>query len=561
MNKGFKKNNIGMTLVELLVAMAIFVAAIVPMLYAFVYATGFNFKSQRTMQATGIAQAIIEKAKSYNYSYDDFSDEIDPNDTNYTGTILDGTQFTVMGNAPGAGSNRLEGIQSIPSVGTNGWYIYGVRATNNYGDAVDLGNVHRRAYDVAIRPLRLDDSITDYSTIQSMGKTTFNFADSCVMALRNEDQVAQTKAIEAIKDLITDNSVISYDPVTPAIDTGIISLSSYLSESDIDIDRIVLDREITIDFGDPDSYQGSSGTNDQSVRVVVKYYLGFDTSATIDGIADSSKCVISKPATINGHSYTLKIDHNVRKPGEAAYQDFTYSTHTTPFYEVNFNSYVSFNEAASAAYFYYYPGYMAIDSDHASIRDHFIINNNMTEYGKDKDGTTDIKKLDFYLFKQYDRDFDSSHVGAYSNREEDYRCSIDMTSADHNTYLFHNLYWRVIEDVSQVPHVFKLVKNTTSHITTSVGSDCMICSEADSAYNNYCLSYKYATAPLDLSKAGTSYVLSNYACLPYYHLVNDDAPHSELLSTRYRITVRVFPEGDHAAGSEIETVTCEILNW
>ena len=66
MKKGIRKNNKGMTLVELLVAIAIFAAAIVPMLYAFVYSTGFNFKAQRVMQSTGIAQAVIERTKAAN---------------------------------------------------------------------------------------------------------------------------------------------------------------------------------------------------------------------------------------------------------------------------------------------------------------------------------------------------------------------------------------------------------------------------------------------------------------------------------------------------------------
>ena len=83
----FKNNNKGMTLVELLVAIAIFAAAIIPMLYAFVYSTAFNFKSQQTMQSTGIAQAIIEKCKGANVDQDQIVTML----TN--GSIFDGTQF------------------------------------------------------------------------------------------------------------------------------------------------------------------------------------------------------------------------------------------------------------------------------------------------------------------------------------------------------------------------------------------------------------------------------------------------------------------------------------
>lgn len=70
------KDNRGLTLVELLVAVVIFSIAIVPMLYAFVYSTGYSFKAQQTLQSTGIAQAVIEKAKSPGVNMDVFENAI-----------------------------------------------------------------------------------------------------------------------------------------------------------------------------------------------------------------------------------------------------------------------------------------------------------------------------------------------------------------------------------------------------------------------------------------------------------------------------------------------------
>ena len=89
MKKGFKINNNGMTLIELIVAIGIFVAAIVPMLYAFVYSTGYNFKSQKAMQSTGIAQAVMENCKSVSFDYEDLKAYLD--DASDGSTVFDGS--------------------------------------------------------------------------------------------------------------------------------------------------------------------------------------------------------------------------------------------------------------------------------------------------------------------------------------------------------------------------------------------------------------------------------------------------------------------------------------
>ena len=256
MKKGFRKDNLGMTLVELIVAIGIFVAAIVPMLYAFVYSTGFNFKSQRTMQSTGIAQAIAEQCKSVNYDYSDLQATFAMDDS----TILDGSQFTVNGNAGGDKEGVNRGM----------YWMYGVRATNNTTD----GTTTRRAYDVAIDFRLITDSVTDYSSIQSMGHTTFNFGDSMSVALRGEDGVAQAKAIEKIKELFADSNITCSETL-PTLPAG--TLKAFFSESDIDITDIVLDREIVINVSDPGTYSDPTSGADESVQVIVNYYCGADS--------------------------------------------------------------------------------------------------------------------------------------------------------------------------------------------------------------------------------------------------------------------------------------------
>lgn len=60
-----KKNNKGVTLVEVLVAVAILVAVTVPLLNSFVSVAKVNAKSNRTQNATGVAQNIFEGIKQF----------------------------------------------------------------------------------------------------------------------------------------------------------------------------------------------------------------------------------------------------------------------------------------------------------------------------------------------------------------------------------------------------------------------------------------------------------------------------------------------------------------
>ena len=520
-NMRFKKSNKGMTLVELIVAIGIFVAAIIPMLYAFVYSTGYNFKSQKTQQATGIAQGVLENCKSLNFDFEDLRDRLDSSSSE---TILDGADFTV---ASEEGSNPT-------------YWLRGVQANNNAESS------NRRVYDVRIDITDLNDSITDYSSIQSMGHTTYNFGASLSSLLKSEDSVAQAKAIDAINDLFTDGN-ITCSTMTTAFRDSLPSgtLAACFSDSDIRVSDIVLDREIMITVSNHDTY--TVGSDKQSVQVIVNYYLSSNGS-------NPSVFHIQHDATIGANTYALKID----KPLGS---DYTYTTHTTPIHSVNFGEYYTFNEPASAVYFYYYPGFDSFDGNTATYKDHFKITNNMTENASDHSGASTVSKLDFYLFRQYDRDLYTASPTVYDNRIENYSCDINMETTGHKTYLYHNLRWKIVEDVTHTPHIFKLVDLVSPGVAFSSASGCVNCTVNDPVYATYGSSYKkYNNASDPVADNGLSHVLSNYPVLPYYHLGYPD-PVNQLFPTRMRVTVRVYSQGHTSAGEEIETMTCEMLNW
>ena len=61
----FHIDNKGMSLVEMIVAIAILSVAVAPILYAFVYTTNFNAKAKKRQRATNAAMSVMETFKSY----------------------------------------------------------------------------------------------------------------------------------------------------------------------------------------------------------------------------------------------------------------------------------------------------------------------------------------------------------------------------------------------------------------------------------------------------------------------------------------------------------------
>ncbi len=60
-----KLNNAGMTLVEILIAMAILSVAVIPLLFAFVNSFKYSIRGREVQQTTALAQTILENCKAY----------------------------------------------------------------------------------------------------------------------------------------------------------------------------------------------------------------------------------------------------------------------------------------------------------------------------------------------------------------------------------------------------------------------------------------------------------------------------------------------------------------
>ncbi len=517
-----KNNNLGMTLVELLVAIAIFAAAIVPMLYAFVYSTGFNFKAQQTQQSTGIAQAIIEKCKAANVDYDQLVTDIT------SGDILSDARFSY----------------DTPTVSGSTFRIENVRATQFDGsavnDAVDGGSSSRRAYDVEVTITPVTEAITDYSTFHPMrADVTANFI-TAASSLRSADQTYQGQMFDALKDAIT--AEVAADSLPAAVANELIA--------HLDVQKLMIERVITITADDSD------------VKLKVEYnFAGYDSL--------SSYQYSNSSLNVGGTNYNVHIN---TVPTTTTFTAEWGATH-------DLETKILDGHPASSVFFYYYPCYGASDGtdssdpgdDTAAFTDHFILVNNMTVDFKGENVAD--SRLDFYLFKQFggldplnpvdpvDEFYDKDDI---QSLDDNYKVIIDMNStAPFRTDLYHNLLWncKTGNGVSGV-----------AYPTVSEGSNCFNRTVPVTCDSSYPYAHMVGGDPVTQHYKDAFYVKEESD--PYYHdsmILEDKAcvPYgSERLGpggslpgkfgSRFDIIVVVYP---HGSSDAIETMSGQFLNW
>lgn len=556
--KNIKKNNTGMSLVELLVAVAIFVAAIVPMLYAFVYSTGFNFKAQRYMQSTGISQAIIEKCKGANVDATDISNML------ADGSILSGTQFTVGGTDASAAPV---------------YWINSVTATNGIGDAVDGGNATRRTYDVKVTFQPIPVSATDTSSIQSMSSTTANFCDEYISYLTTADSHAQHEIVDKLKALFVDDNIYNTSGTRMTTIPGTAGIASTFGpnfENHILANRIVIDRVITIT------------ARDIGVNIKVEYYFGGFNNIRDDGHhvyflngnIDTQEFVSDDISyTVGGTSYNINCKCQISDAISAGLISDYYRSSGSPFYVADINSdgtldtdgfYIlgdatdsSLQKAPSAVYFYFYPGYSTTDANICSFHDYFVLNNDMSTSFVDPSTGLGIERLDFYLFKQYNDSFSSSYpYGDYINDfDSKYTPDITMGDAAFDTYLHHNFLYNVEaednDNTSLTNFANPSVYSSMIHLGVACHNDTIVLPD-----NTYANDFRNSLNTLPAEQYMNSPILADDAILPYRH---EDRSSStvNMYVARYDITVEVFPHdgSDHSGATPVESMTSEVLNW
>ena len=510
------KDNRGLTLVELLVAVVIFSIAIVPMLYAFVYSTGYSFKAQQTLQSTGIAQAVIEKAKSPGVNMDVFESAILGN------SLLDNGVFSWN-------SSSDDGTDAL---GYHHYRIEDVKALNLTEDTIS-----RRIYDVDIAVK--EGSSSNASVIRSMSDTTANFtdysSDFTSSLLLFEDQQAEDKLVELIRtNLFTDSHVTVKDSTGAVVPSGswpVAHPAMLLGESDIDRDTLIIRRVIYIDC------------TSTAVTTKVSYFCGgFYTEIPGGTRSLGSVLTISKDVNISGDTYTITCSGGINGPSD------TYSIITSsnlnpsagdkPFYKAKYNgneSFTLYSGATDALFFYYYPGYESTTSSgKANYYDSFIINNSVN--AADVTGSNGI--FDMYFYKQYNNTLTTAQL---EQGEFNYAPYFNFTNS--STSMTINFYNNLLNDVREDDFYDGTYGLLNAHSGTFADK-----LQADGSSSLIAVTGNFENKTLlPTSIPGVLYDFDNSNVTPYESVV-----------TTYSIIVTVYKDNE---STPIETMSSEVINW
>lgn len=504
------KDNRGLTLIELLVAVVIFSIAIVPMLYAFVYATGYNFKAQQTMQSTGIAQAIIEKAKSPGITIDKLEDAI------MGDTLLDSSVFT-WGTPTDNGSHSYR--------------IEDVRAVNLTEDTSS-----RRVYDVDIT---MSPGVTSYtSVIRSMSDTTANFtdysSDFTSSLLLFEDQQAKDKLVELITgNLFTDSHVTIKNGSGVTVDPDSIGLTHpgmLFDESDVDLDKLIIRRVIYIDC------------TSTSVTAHVDYFCGGFYSYVGGSRSKSSVFTASKPINVGGASYTASVSGGINSLSTSysiiTSDNLNPSAGDIPFYKASYNgsnTFTLYSGATDALFFYYYPGYESTGSaDMVNYYDSFIIKNSVNAADvADSNGI-----FDMYFYKQLN---DTLSEAQMNQGEWNYAPYFNINNSSATmTVNFYNNFLVDIRDTDYYDATYGIL---SAHSGSYAGK---LQTNGTSSLLNVTGLFENKTL-LPTSVPGVVFDFDNNNIIPYESVV-----------TTYNITVTVYKDNET---TPIETMSGEVVNW
>lgn len=151
-----KLNNKGLTLVEVIVAVAILSFAILPLMYTFVYTSRFNAKSREQQRATSAAEAILENYKAFPLT--DINNAFSSNNFTVGDAGAMGTDVlysTDLGSTPskyiirnmnfekaGASNTQYDALITVNTHNSDPLYsgnLFELNNTDNYVDAIYKG--------------------------------------------------------------------------------------------------------------------------------------------------------------------------------------------------------------------------------------------------------------------------------------------------------------------------------------------------------------------------------------------------------------------------------------
>lgn len=377
-----KLNNAGMSLIELLVAIAIMAVALVPLLFSFVNVAKYNARAREMQQTTALAHTVMENCKAY--SMEDIKTQMTG------GTFLTGVPAS----------------QIYYDVANSTYYLTGVTAENGTYDVSLKFTPHSFVSGAsATGDILNTESINPYldAVFTPMG-TQFNvdFPDgsSANYTAAELDQLAYLNALQVISENM--KAVTEADLGTGK---GVTLSESFIensfkdnSPSNPNYNKFTTSRIIRILMWNPSDHE--------AVNVYYEYEF-----KTTDGK------FYYKHTKEDGTEVTYECDAN------------STPTYSTIIYSNSLTNDVTHPTKIENLYFFYYPGYGGALSVFPLASDEMVVSNQLA------DGT---RQIDVYLIKQKNPAYNDSNLSIVEASYATKVTGLYNGSYTSGTNIYHN---------------------------------------------------------------------------------------------------------------------------
>lgn len=409
-----KLNNAGMTLVEIIVAIAVLSIAIIPLMYAFVNSMRHNARARELQQTTVLAHTVIESCKS-----DTMQEVLDKLDY---GTLVDGMSGVSYPNTWDTNGDSKITPDEFPANHT--FYYEDIPLENQLYD-MTLEFKNHVIYDSATGDpmdykIMNSTSMNPYMDAMLTVHTNIDPADSSSMTPAQMDAAAYTKALEEIAAGIKTLSInqVDLNALGMEIDLSTSFIEDSFKTGGTHAGLFMLTRNITININ-----SDASGVE----TVTVEYKYGYNVAG--------------------GYKYVCPDIPLATDPTQKHDVELTFTPADTEIETYTYNIYSNSNTMSKGAfleniYLMYYPAYGTtnsmfkygqlpdpLDPLKASLTDYIVVNNNLPS----------TREVNLYLVKQKNSDYtDPSKV---SIMEDDYATKVAVVGVSPNsatTNLYHN---------------------------------------------------------------------------------------------------------------------------
>ncbi len=365
-----KLNNAGMTLVEILIAMFILSAAIVPMMYGFVRIARYSAHGRALQQTSGMAQTIMENCKAY--SVEDIHNMMN-----------------------GSGGSFLTGDYATSAV----YYVADAPVVTSSPDPAVTP-------DPAATPLPADDGTYRFcATNIVLDNETYGFeltmtpilqgTDSAMLTHENKNEMLDAVFVESIAERAVTPNVLNFASLKEeAFEDAMGQLSALIeSETDAVGEKVEIEEDVLLN----QIFHDSSNANYGAVQAKRDIIVNVKNDSGVQKVSVNYKYTFSMPAGAEYTVETLKDATPTSSPefGDvdvAFAADVVCETGDIEIYNnANTNNASLHPSPLENVYLYYYPAYAnRVCTEYPCVSDTIYVYNNSGN------------EIDLYIMKQKD---------------------------------------------------------------------------------------------------------------------------------------------------------------